>query len=159
VLFRSSGSLDADTIGIQIEPRNGDITDVEVRNNVVHNIGPGQVDDDTCYYNGHGIIAQSEGATISRLVIDGNEIFDLYVGNSEVLVVNGAVEEVPAAWLDQLADGGRLGVVVRDMELGGGVGRATVFIRAGGAVGSRAVFDCATPLLPGFARPKAFSFE
>ena len=92
VTDHDSGSLDADTIGIQIEPRNGDITDVEIRNNVVHNIGPGQVDDDTCYYNGHGIIAQSEGSSISRLVIDGNEIFDLYVGNSEVLVVNGAVE-------------------------------------------------------------------
>lgn len=76
-------------------------------------------------------------------------------GPFNAIFVNGAVEEVPAAWLDQLADGGRLGVVVRE----GGVGRATVFTRAGGAVGSRVVFDSAAPLLPGFERPKAFAFE
>jgi len=75
-------------------------------------------------------------------------------GPFNAIFVNGAVEEVPAAWLDQLADGGRLGVVVREA----GVGRATVFTRAGGAVGSRVMFECATPLLPGFARPKAFTF-
>jgi protein-L-isoaspartate(D-aspartate) O-methyltransferase len=75
-------------------------------------------------------------------------------GPYDVIFVNGAVEVVPDAWLAQLADGGRLGVVVRDV----GVGRATVFTRAGGVVGSRVVFDCATPVLPGFERPKAFSF-
>jgi protein-L-isoaspartate(D-aspartate) O-methyltransferase len=75
-------------------------------------------------------------------------------GPFDVIFVNGAVEIVPDAWLAQLADGGRLGVVVRDR----GVGRATVFTRAGGVVGSRVVFDCATPLLPGFERPKGFDF-
>jgi len=75
-------------------------------------------------------------------------------GPYDVIFVNGAVEVVPEAWLAQLADGGRLGVVVRDR----GVGRATVFTRAGGVVGSRVVFDCATPLLPGFEKPRAFDF-
>ena len=85
-------SLEDDTIGIQIEPREGDITDVQVLGNVIHGVGPGVIDEASCYYNGHGIIAQSEGARISRLVIDGNELYDLYVGHSEVLVVNGFVE-------------------------------------------------------------------
>jgi protein-L-isoaspartate(D-aspartate) O-methyltransferase len=75
-------------------------------------------------------------------------------GPYDVIFVNGAVEIVPEAWLAQLADGGRLGVVVRDK----GVGRATVFTRAGGAVGSKVVFDCATPLLPGLERPRTFDF-
>jgi protein-L-isoaspartate(D-aspartate) O-methyltransferase len=75
-------------------------------------------------------------------------------GPFDVIFVNGAVEVVPDAWLAQLADGGRLGVVVRDR----GVGRATVFTRSGGVVGSRVVFDCATPVLPGFERPKTFDF-
>ena len=87
------GTLDGDAIGIQIEPRNGDISHIEIRNNIVHDIGPGQIEDGSCYYNGHGIIAQSEGALISDLVIDGNELHDLYVGNSEVLVVNGDVSD------------------------------------------------------------------
>lgn len=76
-------------------------------------------------------------------------------GPFDVILVNGAVEVVPDAWFAQLADGGRLGAVVRE----NGVGRATVFTRVGGAVGSRVVFDCATPLLDGFERPKAFTFE
>ena len=84
-------SLEQDAIGIQIEPDGGSISHIEVRNNVVHDIGPGQLDVDSCYYNGHGIIAQAEGDAITHLIIDGNELHDLYVGNSECLVVNGNV--------------------------------------------------------------------
>jgi hypothetical protein len=84
-------TLADDAIGIQIEPQDGSISHVEIRNNLVHEIGPGQVDDDTCYYNAHGIIAQAEGDAITDLVIDGNELHDLYVGNSECLVVNGNI--------------------------------------------------------------------
>jgi hypothetical protein len=86
-----SGSLDADTLGIRIEPRGEHVTHVEIRNNVIHDIGPGEVEQDSCYYNGHGILAAAEGAQLSQLVIDGNELHHLYVGNSEVLVVNGNV--------------------------------------------------------------------
>jgi hypothetical protein len=85
-------SLEDDAIGIQIEPRRGDISHVEVRNNLVHDVGPGQLDVDECYYNAHGIIAQAEGHRISSLTIDGNELHDLWVGNSECLVVNGNIE-------------------------------------------------------------------
>lgn len=74
-------------------------------------------------------------------------------GPFNVILVNGAVDEVPAAWLDQLADGGRLGVIVRE----GGVGRARIFTRNGSAVGSRVVFDSMTSLLPGFERQVAFA--
>ncbi len=85
-------SLDDDTIGISIES-DDDLEYIEVRNNLVHDIGPGVIDEATCYYNGHGIIAQSDGTLISHLIIDGNELHDLYVGNSEVLVVNGNVAD------------------------------------------------------------------
>ena len=91
VVGQRGETLADDAIGIQIEPRGGNISNIEIRNNLVHEIGPGQVDDDTCYYNAHGIIAQAEGNAISALVIDGNELHDLYVGNSECLVVNGNV--------------------------------------------------------------------
>jgi len=75
-------------------------------------------------------------------------------GPYDVIFVNGAVETVPAAWLDQLAEGGRLAVIVRD----GAVGRATIFTRAGGAVGERAVFDAAPPVLKGFEGERGFVF-
>lgn len=85
--------LNTDEIGIQIEPRNGDISHIYILNNFVHDLGPPGLTDADCYYNGHAIIAQSEGYRIANLIIEANEISDAYVGNSEVLVVNGLVEE------------------------------------------------------------------
>lgn len=89
-----SGSLSEDEIGINVEPNSGDISHIYLLNNHVHHIGPDDagVDGGSCYYNAHGIIAQSEGHLISNLVIDGNELDHLYVGNSECLVVNGHVQ-------------------------------------------------------------------
>lgn len=75
-------------------------------------------------------------------------------GPFDVIFVNGAVEEAPDAWLAQLADGGRLGVVTRE----GPVGKARVFTRAGDTVSDRHVFDSSASLLPGFAKPAAFEF-
>lgn len=74
-------------------------------------------------------------------------------GPFDVILVNGAVETVPQGWLDQLADGGRLGVVV----LEGGVGRATVFTRSGDSVGDRVVFDSNVPALPEYAAEPEFA--
>ncbi|MGY6662223.1 MAG: protein-L-isoaspartate O-methyltransferase family protein [Glycocaulis sp.] len=74
-------------------------------------------------------------------------------GPFDVILVNGAVELVPDAWLSQLADDGRLGVIVRE----NGVGRARVYTRKSGVVGSRVVFDSMTSLLPGFEREPEFS--
>lgn len=70
------------------------------------------------------------------------------------IFVGGAVEEIPDALRNQLADGGRLGAVLRR----GGIGKATLVERHGLAFGVRELFDAATPVLPGFARPKGFVF-
>ena len=85
-------SLEEDAIGIRIESPGDHLSHIEIRNNLVHEIGPGQIDTDSCYYNAHGILAQAEGTAITNLVIDGNELHDLYVGNSECLVINGNIE-------------------------------------------------------------------
>jgi protein-L-isoaspartate(D-aspartate) O-methyltransferase len=76
-------------------------------------------------------------------------------GPFDVIHVNGAVGEVPQAGFEQLSEGGRLGVVVRE----GPVGRATVFTKTGGVVGERVVFDSTAPLLPGTTRARAFQFD
>jgi protein-L-isoaspartate(D-aspartate) O-methyltransferase len=73
-------------------------------------------------------------------------------GPFNVIFVNGAVEEVPQAWLDQLADEGRLAVVVNE----GVVRRARVYVRSGGKTAWRAPFDSAAPTLPGFEKAKVF---
>ncbi len=75
-------------------------------------------------------------------------------GPYDVIHVNGAVETVPTAWFDQLADRGRLGVIVRR----GVVGHATIFTKAGGVVGDRVVFESGAPVLPGFEAEQAFTF-
>lgn len=70
----------------------------------------------------------------------------------DVIFVNGAVETVPAAWLDQLAEGGRLAVAVAE----GGVCRARLYTRAGQKTAWRTPFDMAPPLLAGFEQAAEF---
>jgi protein-L-isoaspartate(D-aspartate) O-methyltransferase len=75
-------------------------------------------------------------------------------GPFDVIFVNGAVEEVPAAWLAQLAEGGRLAVAVFE----GGVCRARIYTAAGGKTAWRTPFDAPVPALPGFERAAEFRF-
>lgn len=72
----------------------------------------------------------------------------------EAIIIDGAVEVVPQAIANQLADGGRLAAVVNDA----GIGRATLMTRKGGVLSRRIEFDAAIPLLPGFEAPQAFVF-
>lgn len=73
----------------------------------------------------------------------------------DAVLVEGAMPEVPAALTAQLADGGRLAVVIRDR---GPVSRATLVRKVGGSVSLLPQFDAATPLLPEFAPRPAFTF-
>lgn len=75
-------------------------------------------------------------------------------GPYDVILLEGAVHQVPDALLDQLAEGGRLLAVIRE----DGVGVAHVLTRKNGIVGRRRVFDAGTPVLPGFEKKKAFVF-
>ncbi len=72
-----------------------------------------------------------------------------------VIVIEGAVSEVPAAITGQLTEGGRLVTVLQE---GRGPGRAILMRRSGTLVSSRVLFDAATPLLPGFVRADSFVF-
>ena len=70
------------------------------------------------------------------------------------ILVDGAIEYIPDALIDQLADGGRLGAGVIDR----GISRLVVGRKAGGAFGTVSIGDAGVPPLPGFSRPKAFTF-
>jgi len=72
----------------------------------------------------------------------------------DVIVVEGAVAEVPSAWLKALKVGGRLVVVLKD----GPVGRARAYLRLASGFSEREVFDSAPSTLPGFARTPSFQF-
>ena len=63
--------------------------------------------------------------------------------------------EVPAALLDQLADGGRLLAVVRADQP---TGQAIRYSRHGDVVSRKVLFDATCPRLPGFDTPTGFVF-
>jgi protein-L-isoaspartate(D-aspartate) O-methyltransferase len=73
----------------------------------------------------------------------------------DLILLSGAVEEIPPALIEQLADGGRLVGVVHPQP---GLGAAMLIARSHGAVSRRVVFDAATPLLPGLRRQPSFVF-
>jgi len=88
-------------------------------------------------------------------VVEG-KLSEGYPGQApfDVIVIEGAVPEVPARILDQLAEGGRLVAVVRR----GLAGQAMLYERRDGLLAGRVLFDASTPVLPGFAAPQGFVF-
>ncbi|AJD41020.1 MULTISPECIES: protein-L-isoaspartate O-methyltransferase [Rhizobium] len=72
----------------------------------------------------------------------------------DLIFVNGSVEEVPAALLGQLAEGGRL-VTVQGY---GNAARAKVFFSENGAVSENVFFNASVKPLPGFAKVREFVF-
>lgn len=73
----------------------------------------------------------------------------------DAILFGGAVAGVPDAIARQLAATGRIVAVVRAE---GRVSQVTVMTRVGAVLSRRAVFDAATPALPGFAFQPAFVF-
>ncbi len=77
-------------------------------------------------------------------------------GPYDVILIEGAVQEVPHVITDQLAEGGRLATVLADPS--GALGVAQLFVKQGGVTSGRPLFDAGTPLLPGFTPPPRFTF-
>jgi protein-L-isoaspartate(D-aspartate) O-methyltransferase len=75
-------------------------------------------------------------------------------GPFDAIVVEGGVEEVPAAFEEQLKPGGRI-VAIFANDQGG---QARLGVRASDRIVWRRIFDATAPVLPGFARAKAFEF-
>lgn len=72
----------------------------------------------------------------------------------DVVIVNGAADELPSALFDQLAEGGRLVAVIGH----GHAGRATLYLKEGGLVSQRRVFNAAVMPLAEFRRQPEFEF-
>ena len=70
------------------------------------------------------------------------------------IIVEGAIEALPAALADQLAEGGRLVAAIRD----GAVSRLVLGVKTGGTLALRPFADMDVAPLPGFARPAGFRF-
>ena len=70
------------------------------------------------------------------------------------ILIDGAIEQIPQALIDQLEEGGRLGTAILDR----GITRLVVGRNAAGGFGILSFGDAGVPVLPGFSRPKVFTF-
>lgn len=75
-------------------------------------------------------------------------------GPYDLIFISGSVEEVPAALLGQLRDGGRLVTV----EGYGNAARAKIFVSERGAISENVYFNASVKPLPGFAKLREFVF-
>jgi len=78
---------------------------------------------------------------------DAGEAFDL-------ILIDGAVEQIPQPLIDRLVEGGRLGAALRVP----GVSRLVVGRAAAGQMSLRTIVDADVPALPIFKRRQAFTF-
>lgn len=75
-------------------------------------------------------------------------------GPYDLLLIDGAVEFIPNELIAPLKDGGRFGGgLIED-----GVTRLIVGTKAAGSFGFYSISDSAVPALPGFRRPRTFTF-
>ncbi|MCE6960404.1 protein-L-isoaspartate O-methyltransferase [Cereibacter sphaeroides] len=74
-------------------------------------------------------------------------------GPYDVITVQGGVETVPQALLDQLKEGGRIGCLFME----GPLGVARIGYKVDGAVTWRPTFNASAPVLPGFETKRDFA--
>ncbi len=75
-------------------------------------------------------------------------------GPYDAIFINGAIDEVPAAFQDQLKEGGRLVCVIGL----GNAATAQLLVREGERLSHRKAFNCAVEPLPGFQKEAGFVF-
>lgn len=71
----------------------------------------------------------------------------------DVILLQGGVEDVPAALLDQLKEGGRIAALFQI----GNLGEVRLGVKRAGAVSWRFGFNASAPVLPGFTTARSFA--
>lgn len=74
-------------------------------------------------------------------------------GPYDAILIEGAVEQVPQALIDQLKEGGRIAAIFAN----GQHGECRIGFKLDGAVSWRMYFNAGAPVLPGFEAEKAFA--
>lgn len=100
--------------------------------------------------------AKELGLNRVRQVVGPMEAGANDAGPFDVILIEGAVQVVPDAIGQQLAEGGRLATVLAGPP--GALGVAQLIFKEGGVTSGRALFEAGTPLLPGFTPPPRFRF-
>lgn len=71
----------------------------------------------------------------------------------DVIVIEGGVQEIPAALTEQLKEGGRIGALFME----GALGTVRVGVKTGDGIAWRDAFNATAPVLAGFARKAEFA--
>ena len=109
----------------------------------------------------HPEMAAQAEATLAELGVDNvavvtGELAAGYPGQApyDVILIAGGIEELPQALADQLAEGGRIGAIFAE----GNLGVARIGHKIDGEINWRFAFNASAPVLPGFNRRKGFVF-
>lgn len=109
----------------------------------------------------HPEMAAQAEATLAEQGVDNvavvtGELAAGYPGQApyDVILIAGGIEELPQALADQLAEGGRIGAIFSE----GNLGVARIGHKIDGEINWRFAFNGSAPVLPGFNRRKGFVF-
>ncbi|ESW59530.1 MAG: protein-L-isoaspartate O-methyltransferase [Rhodobacter sp. CACIA14H1] len=94
----------------------------------------------------------AEGVDNAAVVVGRLAAGDAKHAPFDVITVQGGVEVVPQALLDQLKEGGRIGAVFME----GALGVVRIGYKIDGVVSWRQAFNAAAPVLPGFEAVRGF---
>lgn len=107
-----------------------------------------------------GVLAAEAQETLSNQGADNVAVVEGELGNGaakhgpyDVIVVQGGVETLPTAIVEQLKDGGRVAAIFME----GPLGVCRIGHNSGGKITWRDAFDATAPLLNGFKREVEFS--
>ncbi len=105
-------------------------------------------------------LADEAGAILSEHGVDNAAVVngplargDARHGPYDVILIEGAVEQVPEALTDQLKQGGRIAAIFVE----GRLGSARIGYRLDGRIAWRFLFNAGAPILPGFEARRAFA--
>jgi protein-L-isoaspartate(D-aspartate) O-methyltransferase len=110
-------------------------------------------------------LAKAARAGLQELGIENAQIVEAPLAEGypakapyDVILLNGSVQQVPEALIEQLKEGGRLAVVLSAGTNAGNQGRAYLFIKVEGDVSGLPQFDAGARPLPGFTPAPVFNF-
>ncbi|MCO6385907.1 MAG: protein-L-isoaspartate O-methyltransferase family protein [Aliihoeflea sp.] len=106
-------------------------------------------------------LAAAATDTLSRLGFDNVAVVEGALAEGlpseapfDVIVIEGAVDEIPTSLFDQMKEGGRLVAVLGH----GNAGKATLFLKENGIIATRRAFNSAIKPLVEFQRIPSFEF-
>jgi len=122
----------------------GASSDVSILNNNIH-----RVLSDT---NAHGIgVFGNSGTPMRNIIIDGNQVYHLKLGQSESVVLNGNIEKFRIT-NNKIHDNDNIGI---DIIGGEGVGRAGIDRARDGLIANNLVYNIDTTHNPTYRKPTA----